>query len=105
MKDNSHSKPIKFKSRLCVLGFNQIPGTDCDETYAPTSKIETLRTFLLYAVHQELEFMRFDFQGAFLHALLAKGVYIKTPKGCKIEAPYLKLKKALYGLKQAPKNW
>lgn len=105
IKDNSHGEPIKFKSRLCVQGFNQIQGTDFEETYAPTGKAATLRTVLLYAIHQKLDILQFDVQGAFLHAPLTENVYIRTPKGCKRDAPFLKLKKALYGLKQAPKNW
>lgn len=42
IKDNTHGDPLKFKSRLCVQGFNQIHGTDYDETYAPTGKVSTL---------------------------------------------------------------
>jgi hypothetical protein len=51
IKDNTHGDPLKFKSRLCVQGFNQIHGTDYDETYAPTGKVSTLRMLLLYSLH------------------------------------------------------
>ncbi|PLW45531.1 hypothetical protein PCANC_10125 [Puccinia coronata f. sp. avenae] len=105
IKENSHGKPVKSKSRLCVQGFNKIQGTDFDKTYAPTGKIYTLRTIPLYTIHKHLNVLQFDVQGAFLHASLSKEVFIRTPKGSNRKFPYLKLKKALYGLKQEPKNW
>lgn len=104
IKDNTHGDPLKFKGCLCVQGFNQIHGTDYEETYAPTGKIPTLRMLLLYSLHENLSITQFDVQGAFLHAPLSEDVFIKTPKGVNRPTPYLKLKKSLYGLKQAPKN-
>jgi hypothetical protein len=105
IKDNCHGDPIKYKCRLCVQGFDQIHGTDYEDTFAPTGKASTLRMLLLYSLHQNLQITQFDVQGAFLHAPLSEEVYIKTPKGVNRDSPYLKLRKALYGLKQAPKNW
>ncbi|KNZ59903.1 hypothetical protein VP01_1645g1 [Puccinia sorghi] len=42
IKDNTHGDPLKFKGRLCVQGFNEIYGTDYEETYALTGRVPTL---------------------------------------------------------------
>lgn len=68
IKENSHREPLKFKSRLCVQGFNQIWGKDLDETYAPTGKPATLRILLLYAISKSLDILQFKVQGAFIDA-------------------------------------
>lgn len=47
IKENSHGEPLKFKSCLCVQGFNQIYNTYFEEMYAPTSKPTTLCLLLL----------------------------------------------------------
>ncbi|KNZ60892.1 uncharacterized protein VP01_1487g1 [Puccinia sorghi] len=70
IKENSQGEPLKFKSQFCVQGFNQIYGTDFEETYTPTREPATLCILLLYAASKSLDILQFDVQGAFLHAPL-----------------------------------
>ncbi|KNZ45022.1 copia protein, partial [Puccinia sorghi] len=44
-------------------------------------------------------------KSVFLFAPLEEEIYIKTPKGSKRKAPFLKLNKSLYGLQQTHKTW
>ncbi|KAI7935206.1 hypothetical protein MJO28_016844 [Puccinia striiformis f. sp. tritici] len=87
IKDNCHGNPLKHKARLCMQGFEQIEGVDHGGTFAPTGKVLTLRMTLIYSLHQNLTVTQFHVQGAFLHAPLSEGVFIKTPKGVNCEAP------------------
>lgn len=53
-KENFHGDPLPFKGILCVQGFDQIRGTDFEETFAPAGKVATLRALLLYSLHKDL---------------------------------------------------
>jgi len=43
---------IRYKARLVIRGYEQIPGVDFDETFAPVAKLSSLRMLLaLAAIH------------------------------------------------------
>jgi hypothetical protein len=79
---------------------------DFSKTFAPTGRLNSLRTLILHAAAHNLQFEQLDVKTAFLNAKLDKevhlshqGVLLDQKKFC------LKLKKAIYGLKQAPLSW
>ncbi|GKC02130.1 retrovirus-related pol polyprotein from transposon TNT 1-94 [Tanacetum coccineum] len=96
------------KARLVAQGYNQQEGIDYDKTYAPVSRLESIRILLAYACALDLKLFQMDVKSAFLNSFINKEVYVVQPPGFidfeKQDHVY-KLKKALYGLKQAPKAW
>ncbi|KAI7952861.1 hypothetical protein MJO29_008492 [Puccinia striiformis f. sp. tritici] len=104
-KPSTPSSAKKKKGRLCIQGFLQVPGQDYGETFAPTGKFTSLLILLMFSLDKKLSIRQFDVKSPFLFAPLEEELYIKTPKGSKQKAPFLRLKKSLYGLKQAPANW
>ncbi|GJS69018.1 retrovirus-related pol polyprotein from transposon TNT 1-94 [Tanacetum coccineum] len=96
------------KARLVAQGYNQQEGIDYDETYAPVTRLESIRILLAYAFTLDFKLFQMDVKSAFLNSFINKEVYVAQPSGFidfeKLDHVY-KLKKALYGLKQAPKAW
>ncbi|GKC51028.1 copia protein [Tanacetum coccineum] len=83
------------KARLVAQGYNQQEGINYDETYAPVTRLESIRILF-----------QMDVKSAFLNGFINEEVYVAQPPGfIDFEKPdhVYKLKKALYGLKQAPK--
>ncbi|KAK9696674.1 Reverse transcriptase (RNA-dependent DNA polymerase) [Popillia japonica] len=93
-----------YKARLVALGFQQ--QEDFSDIYSPVLRMQTLRILLSVAVYREYQIHQMDVKGAFLYGEIKDNVFLKPPKGIKIENGYaLRLKKALYGLKKSPKHW
>ncbi|GJX26440.1 retrovirus-related pol polyprotein from transposon TNT 1-94 [Tanacetum coccineum] len=94
------------KARLVAQGYNQQEGIDYDETYAPATRLESIRILLAYACALYFKLFQMDVKSAFLNSFINEKVYVAQPSGfidfAKPNYVY-KLKKALYGLKQAPK--
>ncbi|KAG1679444.1 hypothetical protein FOA52_007736 [Chlamydomonas sp. UWO 241] len=97
----------RYKARLVVQGFRQIPGIDFSEVFAPVSKYTTLRCLIAFAADHDLEIHQIDVRNAFLNGRLKENIWIEQPPlfhdgdssmGCH-------LLMALYGLRQAPKVW
>nr|GEV61563.1 retrovirus-related Pol polyprotein from transposon TNT 1-94 [Tanacetum cinerariifolium] len=96
------------KARLVAQGNNQQEGIDYDETYAPVTRLESIRILLAYACVLDFKLFQMDVKSAFLNGFINEEVYVKQPSRfidfAKPDHVY-KLKKALFGLKQAPKAW
>ena len=98
----------RYKARLVAQGFSQLEGVDFEETYAPVSKISTIRTLIAYAVNKSMYIHQMDVTAAYLHGKLDETIFMKQPPGFEIsgqENKVLKLKKSIYGLKQSGRNW
>ena len=97
----------RFKARLVVKGYTQTYEIDYIETFAPVSKINTVRVLLSLAANLDWLLQQFDVKNTFLHRELSKEVYIEFPPGYTPERHSQKvcrLKKALYWLKQSPRT-
>ncbi|PLW33813.1 hypothetical protein PCANC_21904 [Puccinia coronata f. sp. avenae] len=94
-------------ARYVARGFNQRPGQDCGDTYAPTASLATLRLLLSISFQNGFVNHSFDVSSAYLYSPIDKEVYVKTPSELRPEltGKVLCLHKALYGTKQAGRCW
>ncbi|GAA5947144.1 hypothetical protein JCM1841_001704 [Sporobolomyces salmonicolor] len=97
-----------LKVRLVAQGYNQRPGLDFRETFAPVAKFTSIRVLLALAAQQRMRIQQADVDKAYLHADLDEDLYMRVPDG--VDGPewdgkVLKLDRALYGLKQAGRAW
>ncbi|GJS85776.1 zinc finger, CCHC-type containing protein [Tanacetum coccineum] len=98
----------KFKARLVIQGFKQKSGIDYFDTYAPVTRISTIRLLIAMASIHSLIIHQMDVKTTLLNGELEEEVYINQPLGFILpgnENKVCKLVKSLYGLKQAPKQW
>jgi hypothetical protein len=107
-KIDEHGTMVRNKARLVAQGYTQIEGIDFDETFAPVSRLESIRILLSIACHLGFKLYQMDVESAFLNGILQEEVYVEQPKG--FQDPHhphhvYKLKKALYGIKQTPRAW
>jgi len=68
-----------YKSRLVIKGYEQVQGVDFEETYAPVSKLPTLRYLISCAAQGGWEIIQLDVVTAFLNAAIDKDVYMQLP--------------------------
>ena len=109
MKKDENREIVKYKAGYVVKGFNQIFGSDFLETFAPTAKLSSIRTFLALATHFHCEVFQFDVSSAYLIADLDENVYVEQLPGFEIPGKgsklVCKLLKVLYGLEEAGHCW
>jgi transposase InsO family protein len=107
-KLNADCSINKYKARLVVKGYAQIFGVDYSDTFAPVSRLDTIRLILAVAAQKGWKVFQLDVKSAFLNGVLEEEIYVEQPEGFVVQGEedkvYL-LKKALYGLKQAPRAW
>ncbi|EGD82185.1 hypothetical protein PTSG_11936 [Salpingoeca rosetta] len=96
----------KRKVRLVCCGNRQDVGT-FDDVFAPTTRIDAVRTFLAVTTFKRWHLHQYDVTSAFLHAQIdVQGVYVRPPSAANLpDGSLLRLKKSLYGLRQAPRLW
>lgn len=107
-KTDADGNVIKHKARLVAQGFSQQPGLDFEETFAPVSRMTSLRILLTIAATHDLEVHQADVEGAYLNGELDREIYMRLPHGympSKASTTTLLLKKTLYGLKQSGREW
>ncbi|GKD89025.1 retrovirus-related pol polyprotein from transposon TNT 1-94 [Tanacetum coccineum] len=93
---------------MVAKGFTQKEGIDYKETFAPVSKIVTVRTLLVITVFNNWFVDQLDINNAFLHGDLNEEVYMQVLQGYpKVLPPntVCRLTKSLYGLKKANRQW
>src|SRR5205807_5391568 len=88
------------KGRYCARGFNQIPGEDFEEVYAPVVRLESLRVLLSVSVKRGYSIRQLDIKSAFLYSDIDTKIYLELPGRYQKPDKVWKLKKAIYGLKQ-----
>ncbi|KIK14931.1 hypothetical protein PISMIDRAFT_16919 [Pisolithus microcarpus 441] len=101
----------KYKACLVAKGYSQVQGVDYDETYAPVTRLASLRTILAIAARNNWEIDVFNFHSAFLNGKLGNGedIYMELPEGYpaprNLSRPVAKLNVVLYGSKQGALRW
>ena len=95
-----------YRARLCGLGYNQIPGIDFQDHYAPVTHDITFRMLLVIMLVKKLKARLVDVETAFLYGELEENIYMKCPDGLTIKkSRCLKLNKTIYGLVQSARQW
>ena len=105
-KLNAYCSVNKYKAKLVVKGYAQIFGVDYSDTFAPMSRLDTIRLVLMVAAQKGQKVFQLDVKPTFLNGVLQEEIYAEQLEGFvkrgEEDKVYL-LKKALYGLKQAPR--
>ena len=106
IKYNGDGKPVRYKARLVAKGYSQVDGLDYGDTFAPVTRLETIRLFLAMAAAKDWEVRHIDVKTAYLYGDLDEEIYMETPEGYDLpNRKVFRLHKALYGLKQAGRQW
>ncbi|GJS16664.1 retrovirus-related pol polyprotein from transposon TNT 1-94 [Tanacetum coccineum] len=69
------------KAWLVAQGYNQQEGIDYDETYAPISRLESIRILLAYAYALDFKLFQIDVKSAFLNGFINEEVYVAQHPG------------------------
>ena len=107
IKHDAEGALTRYKARRVARGFNQVPGRDFDETWAPVPNAATARALFAMAAANGLEVRHVDVKTAFLNAKMDKEMYIKLPDCVEDgdQGEMCRLNLALYGTKQAGRLW
>ena len=94
------------KARWVARGFLQKYGESFTDTFAPMSRMTTIRVLMLFCAYYGFIAHQIDIETAYLNAELDHTIYIEQPQGfCKDKSKVCLLRKSLYGLKQSAKLW
>ena len=107
-KLNEQGEVIRNKERLVAQGYSHQEGIDYTETFAPVTKLKSIRLLISFVVNNGITLYQMDVKSAFLNGYIDEEVYVHQPPGfenSKHPEYVFKLKKSLYGLKQAPRAW
>ncbi|GJV98096.1 retrovirus-related pol polyprotein from transposon TNT 1-94 [Tanacetum coccineum] len=72
---------LKNKARLVAHGYRQEEGIDFEESFAPVTRLEAIRIFLLFTAHMNMVVYQMDVKTAFLNGNMREEVYVSQPDG------------------------
>ena len=99
-----------YKARYVAKGYSQMYGIDYFETFAPTTRMSSIRILMQIAAQMDYLVHQMDVKSAYLNAPIDCEIYLDQPDGYKQtsrdgEKLVFRLRKSLYGLKQSANNW
>src|SRR5258705_12610832 len=86
VKYGVNGEVTRYKARLVARGFTQVYGQDYQDTFAPVTRLETLRLLLAYAVKEDWEVRQIDVKTAYLYGELDKEIFMEAPDGYDVPA-------------------
>ena len=99
-------KDGQYRARLVAKGYNQIPGVDFTDLFAPVMNDITFQIILILVIIYGWDMTLINVEAAFLNGKLYKKIYKKPPDGMNLDQnKCLALKQAIYGLVQAAHQW
>ena len=111
-KKTEQDGSTRYKGRIVVRGFVQIPGVDFNLTHSPVAQDSSIKMTLALALAKDKWSVEMiDIEAAFLEADLDEDIYIEWPQGVEefgyvtkdeMKGKCLKLEKAMYGCVQSP---
>ena len=104
IKINKNGSIERFKARLVVKGYSQIPRLDYNKTFTPVTRYDSLHLITARAAQFNVGTSQLDIKLAFTNGDLDEDIWFKPPPGIGLDDKALYLNQALYGLKQAPKQ-
>jgi hypothetical protein len=105
-KEGENADVVRNKSRSIAQGYSQKEGIDCDETFAPVTRLEVIKILLAFFMAKGFKLNQMVVKSSFLNGFLEEEVYVRQPPGfesAEFQNRVYKLRKTLYGLKQAPR--
>ena len=100
---------VRLSATRCALlckASHRWKGSTTNETFAPVTKLNSIRVLLTLAARLDLKVHQMDVKSAFLNGVLEEEIYMRVPPGHDaLPGIVWKLNKALYGLKQASHEW
>ena len=98
----------RYKGRLVAKGYNQTPGFDYLEIFAPTGKMPNIHVVLAMAAIHDLHLYSIDISHAYLNGEMDCDAYMEQPEGFAVGDPremVCLLRKSIYGTKQGGNRW
>ena len=106
IKTRFHGSIECYKTCLITKGFTQKYGINYEETFAPVTRISSVRALLAVVATSKWDIFQIDVKNAFLNGDLSEKVYMQPPPDLSIESNKVcHLQRALYGFKQALRAW
>jgi hypothetical protein len=81
VKYNPNGKIDKYKERLVDKGFSQQEEIDYEETFAHTTKWNTIRMVINLVAHNGWKLHQMDVKSAFLNGDLKEYIFMTQPQG------------------------
>ncbi len=87
-KKDAAGNVVRYKARLVVQGFSEVPGVDYFDTFAPVARLALIRTILAFAASENYETGQIDIKGAYLNGEFTKDevIYMKQLPGYSVSA-------------------
>ena len=80
-KVSADGSTYKYKLILVAKGYSQVQGLDYHETFAPVSKMDSIRLVLAISASKHWEVHHMDVESAFMHGDIHEDIYMNHPEG------------------------
>ena len=96
----------RYKARLVVCGFNQIPGVNYTKSFSPIATKASIYALIGFALYYNWEMTMLEVKAAFLNAKSENATFIEWPTGAAelgfidketINKQCIMLEKSMYG--------
>ena len=114
-KKKEQDLTTRYKARVVVKGYIQIPGVDFTDSFAPVATDTSIRVVFAITMHKKTWTLEvIDVEASFLEGDLEEDIYLEWPEGVVefgfednkvVSENCILLSKAMYGTVQAARQW